>query len=43
MAHALASARKKDYIGPVWMRGPFSDGFRAHPRYAELRNAMGYS
>jgi hypothetical protein len=42
MAHALASARKKDYIGPVWMRGPFSDGFRSHPRYAELRQAMGY-
>jgi hypothetical protein len=24
------------------MRGPFSDGFRSHPRYAELRQAMGY-
>lgn len=41
MEHALASARKKDYIGPVWMRGPFSDGFRSHPRYAELRREMG--
>ena len=41
MAHALAAARKKDYIGPVWIRGPFSEGFRSHPRYAELRREMG--
>jgi serine/threonine-protein kinase len=42
MAHAFDSADRKDYIGPVWIRGPFSDGFRDHPRYAELRRRMGY-
>ncbi len=42
MAHAFTSADKKDYIGPVWVRGPFSEGFSSQPRYPELRRRMGY-
>ncbi len=42
MVHAFDSAEKKDYIGPVWIRGPFSEGFSSHPQYPELRRRMGY-
>jgi hypothetical protein len=38
--HAIASARARDGLGPMWYRWPDIEPLKAHPRYGEVIAAL---
>jgi serine/threonine-protein kinase len=40
LEHAIASARTRDAIGPIWLRWPDTQPLHAHPRYGEVIAAL---